>query len=86
MNNRAKVQLRLQETVEGLSIAPPLQYYSSQLVFYVSKGSKYLFPAISPEIVTAASIPIIAALALFGIKRMRKALAAEEAGREPAHP
>ena len=84
MNNRAKVQLRLQETVEGLSIAA-ITYYSSQLVFYVSKGSKYLFPAISPEIVTAASIPVIAALALFGIKRMRKALAAEEA-EEPAHP
>ena len=82
MNNRAKVQLRLQETVEGLSIAA-ITYYSSQLVFYVSKGGKYLFPALSPEIVTAASIPVIAVLAMFGIKRMRKALVAEEAG-DPA--
>lgn len=78
MNNRAKVQLRLQETVEGLSVAA-ITYYSSQLVFYVTKGCKHLFPAISPEIVTAAAIPVIAVLTLFGIKRMRKALA-EEAG------
>ena len=79
MNNRAKVQLRLQETVEGLSIAA-ITYYGSQLVQYLAKGGKYLFPAISPEIATAVSIPLIAVLALFGIKRMRKALAQEAEG------
>jgi uncharacterized membrane-anchored protein len=76
MNNRAKVQLRLQETVEGLSIAA-ITYYGSQLVQYLTKGAKYLFPILSPEIATAVSIPLIAILALFGIKRMRKALALE---------
>ena len=76
MNNRAKVQLRLQETVEGLSIAA-ITYYGSQLVQYLTKGAKYLFPILSPEIATAFSIPLIAILALFGIKRMRKALAQE---------
>jgi uncharacterized membrane-anchored protein len=79
MNNRAKVQLRLQETVEGLSIAA-ITYYASQLVFYLSKGGKYLFPVLAPEIITALSIPPIAILALFGIKRMRKALSAEAEG------
>ena len=78
MNNRAKVQLRLQETVEGLSIAA-ITYYGSQLVQYLCKGAKYLFPGLSPEIATAVSIPVIAVLALFGIKRMRKTLA-QEAG------
>ena len=39
MNNRAKVQLRLQETVEGLSIAA-ITYYGSQLVQYLAKGGK----------------------------------------------
>ncbi len=85
MNNRAKVQLRLQETVEGLSIAA-ITYYVSQLVFYIAKGGAHLFPRLSPEIVTATSIPIIAILALFGIKRMRKALAAEEAGETRPDP
>jgi len=80
MNNRAKVQLRLQETVEGLSIAA-ITYYASQLVYYLCRGGKSLFPALSPEIVTALSIPLIAALALFGIKRMRKTLALEEEAR-----
>jgi len=79
MNNRARVQLRLQETVEGLSIAA-ITYYGSQLVQYLTKGAKYLFPILSPEIATAVSIPLIAALALFGIKRMRKTLAMEEEG------
>ena len=81
MNNRAKLQLRLQETVEGLSVVA-ITYYGSQLVQYMTKGAKYLLPglpaAFSPEIATAVSIPLIAILSLFGIKRMRKALAQEE--------
>jgi len=77
MNNRAKLQLRLQETVEGLSVVA-ITYYGSQLVQYLTKGGKYLFPVLSPEIATAAAIPLIAILSLFGIKRMRKELAKEE--------
>ena len=80
MDRRARVQLRLQETVEGLSIAA-ITYYVSQLVYYLCRGGKTLFPALAPEIVTALSIPLIATLALFGIKRMRKALALEEEAR-----
>ncbi len=78
MNKRSRLQLRLQETVEGLSIAA-ITYYTSQLVNYLAKGGSHLYPAISPEIVTAVSIPIIAGLAFFGIKRLRKSLADEEA-------
>jgi uncharacterized membrane-anchored protein len=77
MNNRAKLQLRLQETVEGLSVVA-ITYYGSQLVQYLAKGAKYLLPGLSPEIATAVSIPLIASLALFGIRRMRKALAQDE--------
>jgi uncharacterized membrane-anchored protein len=76
MNNRAKLQLRLQETVEGLSVVA-ITYYGSQLVHYLAKGAKYWLPSLSPEIATALSIPLIALLSLFGIKRMRKALAQE---------
>jgi len=76
MNTRARVQLRLQETVEGLSIVA-ITNYGAQLVLYLAEGAKHLFPGISPPIVTALSIPLIAILALFGIKRMRKALALE---------
>ena len=78
MNQRAQMQLRLQETVEGLSIAA-ITYYASQLVYYLSRGAKTLVPALVPEAITAASIPLLATLVWFSIKRLRQALAAEAA-------
>lgn len=79
MNRRARLQLRLQETVEGLSVVA-ITYYGSQLVHYLAKGAKdYIVPA-TPEVVTAAAIPVIAGLVALGLRRMRRALAAEEAG------
>ncbi len=78
MNHRARLQLRLQETVEGLSVVA-ITYYGSQLVQYLAKGlQKSLAPALSPEIAAAASIPLIAGAVALGIRRMRRVLAAEE--------
>ncbi|TIV89776.1 MAG: DUF3422 domain-containing protein, partial [Mesorhizobium sp.] len=37
MNNRARLQLRLQQTVEGLSVAA-VSYYVVGLIGYVAKG------------------------------------------------
>jgi uncharacterized membrane-anchored protein len=76
MNRRARLQLRLQETVEGLSIVA-ITYYASQLVQYLAKGVKHLLP-LSPEAITAISIPLIAGFAAHGLRRMRRKLAAEE--------
>ncbi len=76
MNQRAKLQLRLQETVEGLSVVV-LTYYGSQLVHYLAKGTKALHP-LDPDLVTACAIPLIAGLVAWGTRRMRKKLAAEE--------
>jgi uncharacterized membrane-anchored protein len=70
MNQRAKLQLRLQETVEGLSVVV-LTYYGSQLVQYLAKGSKDLHQ-LSTDAITAVSIPIIALLVAWGTRRMRK--------------
>jgi len=78
MNRRAKLQLRLQETVEGLSVVA-ITYYGSQLVQYLAKGLQKSFVAsLSPEITAAVSIPVIAGIVALGIRRMRKVLAAEE--------
>ena len=77
MNSRAKLQLRLQETVEGLSVVV-LTYYGSQLVQYLAKGTKDLHH-LNPDIITAISIPLIAGVVAWGTRRMRKKLAAEEA-------
>src|SRR5574343_279882 len=76
MNRRAKLQLRLQETVEGLSVVV-LTYYGSQLVQYLAKGTKDLHH-LNTDVVTAVSIPIIAGLVAWGTHKMRKKLAAEE--------
>ncbi len=76
MNRRAKLQLRLQETVEGLSVVV-LTYYGSQLVQYLAKGTKELHH-LNTDVITAVSIPIIAGLVAWGTRVMRKKLAAEE--------
>lgn len=83
MNRRAKIQLHLQETVEGLSVVA-ITYYASQLVNYVSKGAKHLIEPLTPEVLTAVSIPVIAGIVYMGLRRMRKLLGAEEDGQ--AHP
>jgi len=81
MNRRARLQLRLQETVEGLSVVA-ITYYASQIVHYLAKaGSKFWPPeygTLSPELVTGVSIPLIALGVALGLRRMRKQLAAEE--------
>lgn len=79
MNRRAKLQLRLQETVEGLSVVA-ITYYASQLVNYMAKGAKHAIEPLTPEILTAITIPIIATAVALGLRRMRKALAEEESG------
>jgi uncharacterized membrane-anchored protein len=78
MNRRAKLQLRLQETVEGLSVVV-LTYYGSQLVQYLAKGTKELHH-LNTDVITAVSIPLIAGLVAWGTQRMRRKLAAEEGG------
>lgn len=78
MNRRARLQLRLQETVEGLSVVV-LTYYGSQLVQYLAKGTKDLHH-LSPDLLTAISIPVIAGVVAWGTHRMRKKLTAEEGG------
>ncbi|HAY26080.1 MAG TPA: DUF3422 domain-containing protein, partial [Candidatus Accumulibacter sp.] len=77
MNRRAHLQLRLQETVEGLSVVA-ITYYASQLVHYLAKGANQLLPQFSPELATAVSIPLIAAFAVLGIGRLRQRLQERE--------
>ncbi|HQX07846.1 MAG TPA: DUF3422 domain-containing protein [Zoogloea sp.] len=79
MNRRAKLQLHLQQTVEGLSVVA-ITYYASQLVQYMAKGLKHQIEPLTPEGITAAAIPLIAGFVAFGLHRMRKHLAAADAG------
>jgi uncharacterized membrane-anchored protein len=77
MNRRAKVQLRLQQTVEGLSLAA-VTYYTAGLVAYVAKAAKAAGVHVDPDIAAGISIPFIAAMIAYGIHRVRKSVAARE--------
>ena len=77
MNRRAKLQLRLQETVEGLSVVA-ITYYASQIVHYLAKAGSKFWPSLSPELATGLSIPVIAGVVALSLRRMRRQLAAEE--------
>lgn len=64
MNRRAALQLRLQETVEGLSVAA-IAYYATGLVGYVFKATADAGLNIDPEVATGiAVIPIVVGVAL----------------------
>ena len=63
MNNRARLQLRLQQTVEGLSVAA-VSYYVVALIGYLAKASPLIGAAVEPELVTAAAVPVAVARGL----------------------
>ncbi|WP_026182302.1 DUF3422 family protein [Leeia oryzae] len=77
MNRRAALQLRLQETVEGLSVAV-LTYYIVGLVGYASKGLHAAGLAVDYELVTGISIPVVAGLVAFGMHRFKKKLSSHQ--------
>jgi uncharacterized membrane-anchored protein len=71
MNRRAEAQLRLQQTVEGLSAAA-ITYYVVGLVGYAAKGAKALGWNVDVELAMALSIPLVALAALLGVRHVRK--------------
>ncbi len=74
MNKRAKLQLRLQETVEGLSVAA-VTYYIVGLVGYAAKGAHAAGVEVSPELIMGLSIPIVAGAVAYGLSRFRARIA-----------
>ena len=74
MNRRAKLQLRLQETVEGLSIAA-VTYYIVGLVNYLVKSLKASGLAINVDLMTGISIPVVAVIVAIGVRKIRKTVA-----------
>jgi uncharacterized membrane-anchored protein len=76
MNKRAKLQLRLQETVEGLSVAA-VTYYIVGLVGYAAKAAHSAGLEVSPELVMGLSIPVVAGIVAFGLSRFRARIAAD---------
>ncbi len=73
MNRRAELQLRLQQTVEGLSVAA-ITYYIAGLVGYAAKAVKAEGVHLEPDLVIGASIPFIAAIVAYGLHRVHASI------------
>jgi len=73
MNERTRLQLRLQQTVEGLSVAA-ISYYIVGLAGYVFKGLKEvgLLP-FDYSLATAATVPLAVLTVAYVVRRIRKA-------------
>ena len=71
MNERTKLQLRLQSTVEGLSVAA-IGYYVVSLFGYLAKGAHDIGLPVEPTFATAAFVPVAIALTWFTTHQIRK--------------
>ena len=71
MNRRQGLQLQLQSTVEGLSVAA-ITYYIAGLVNYVAKGAQPLGWPLSPESTAAVEIPLVALSVWWSLRRLHR--------------
>ncbi|MCG5511678.1 DUF3422 family protein [Ectothiorhodospira shaposhnikovii] len=73
MDRRAKLQLRLQETVEGLSVIA-IGYYGVGLVGYLLKGLESQGLPVNATLGMGIAMPIVVLSAWFFLKRVKKRL------------
>lgn len=73
MNRRSHLQLRLQETVEGLSVAA-ITYYFVGLVGYGAQALHAMGLPVNKEIAIGVAIPIVAGVVWWGLRRFRRSL------------
>jgi uncharacterized membrane-anchored protein len=78
MDQRARIQIRLQETVEGLSIAA-ITYYIVGLIGYLAKSSQMLNAGIKPELIVSFCVVPVALLVYFGVRRIKRRILKEKA-------
>jgi uncharacterized membrane-anchored protein len=69
MNRRQDLQLKLQATVEGLSVAA-ITYYIVGLVSYIAKGAQSLGWPFGAEATAAAAIPVVALGVWLSLRRL----------------
>ena len=77
MDRRAKLQLRLQQTVEGLSVAA-IVYYVVGLVGYLSKGLKAGGWPVNADLAAALAVPVVGVVVLLAVRRARKHVSEDE--------
>jgi uncharacterized membrane-anchored protein len=73
MDQRARLQLLLNEAVEGLSVVV-ITYYALGLIGYGLKSLKPVDLDVDPDVVTGLALPIVFALVWLNVRRLRKKL------------
>lgn len=73
MNARAAQQLRLQQAVEGLSVAA-ISYYVIGLVSYLGKGAKVMGMVANPDVMVGVMVPFVAAGVWLALRHMHSRL------------
>ncbi|MDH5206121.1 MAG: DUF3422 domain-containing protein [Hylemonella sp.] len=71
MNQRQDLQLKLQATVEGLSVAA-ITYYIVGLISYLAKGANNLGWPLSAEVTAALAVPVVAGLVWWSLRKLHK--------------
>ena len=71
MNSRQDIQIKLQSTVEGLSVAA-ITYYIVGLVSYLAKGAQHWGWPWSAEMTAAVAIPAVAAGVWWSLRRLHQ--------------
>lgn len=82
MDRRARLQLRLQATVEGLSVVA-ISYYLLSLVSYLAKGAKGFGVAVDPFIVVTVAFPFVVVGVWAGVRHIRRSVTARKEKKEP---
>jgi uncharacterized membrane-anchored protein len=70
MGERVQLQLRLQQTVEGLSVAA-ITYYISSVFLHILEGAHEAGADLNPTVWTAVAIPFIAGFVWWIVRRVR---------------
>jgi uncharacterized membrane-anchored protein len=73
MDRRAHIQLRLQETVEGLSVIA-IGYYGVGLIGYALKGLEDGGVPINATLAMGIAVPLVLGFAWLGLRRVKKHL------------
>ena len=71
MNRRQDMQLQMQSTVEGLSVAA-ITYYIVGLVSYLAKGGQKLGWPLAPETTAALAIPVVALSVWWSLRQLHQ--------------
>jgi uncharacterized membrane-anchored protein len=78
MNRRTHLQLRLQATLEGVSVFA-ISYYAIGVLGYLTKPLVYLGPSVDVSVILASAVPIVGGLAWWRMRKLRRHVQAASA-------